>query len=352
MASGGKTDDRQPNPDIGSTDIVKSIRDLRSVFEKGLEKVNSRMDDLEKRSVRDRSTSPSGGMRTESRSPPPKSKRTEPPASRALESQSGRDWADRDDTFRDLPEFHEDEWEDAEDVVDYSVQKRRLSRETDAFLEETFSTTLENVQRKEVRDRYPIPSTPMTRTPKVDDIFALPESKFMKSAEARQMDKDLLQSQGYLLDVVRPLARLLEGTKSEGAMELGEANQAVSDALRLLGNANTQISRLRRKRVLKTCNPDIANLADRTDLFKESAPHLFGEGFELKMKERAEAVSVLQKSSKSYQHPQSRFFRAGRPQRGAGQGYRGNSQRYRGGRSRVPRYNQTDLQRQGEFQRK
>lgn len=127
-----------------------------------------------------------------------------------------------------------------------------------------------------------------------------------------------------------------------------DTRQVVSDALTLLGNANSQISRLRRKRILKTFNPDIANLADKSDLFKQAAPQLFGPGFEAKMKERAESVSLIQKSSKSYQQPRERFFPQGRPQRGGGQNYRG---RYRGGRSRG-RYNQSNSQMQGEFQKR
>ena len=263
-------------------------------------------------------------------------------------SQSDRHWADRDDTVLDLPPLKGDEWvNDDDDKLVTSVQEGRLSRETTAFLEEAFSTTLENSQRREVRDHYAVPSTPMTWTPKVDDIFALLDSKFMKSAEARQMDKDLLQSQGYLLDAVRPLAHLLVGTRPEGLMDLKEAKQAVSDALQLLGNANSQISRLRRKRILmKSCNLDIANLADRADLFMQAAPHLFGDGFEAKMKERVEAVRVLQKSSKPYQQLQSWFFQSGRPQRGGGQSYRG-------GRGCGFRYNPTGLPpHQRDFQRK
>lgn len=131
--------------------------------------------------------------------------------------------------------------------------------------------------------------------------------------------------------LVGPLAHLLDGTRLE-SMDLEEARQTVTDALQLLGNANSQISRLRRKRILKSCNPDFANLADRADLFTQAAPHLFGDGFEAKMKERAEAVRVLQKSSKPYQQTQSRFFQSNRPQRGGGQNYRG-------GRGRGSRYN-------------
>ena len=68
-----------------------------------------------------------------------------------------------------------------------------------------------------------------------------------------------------------------------------------------------QTSKIRRKRILKTCNPDIA---DKQELFQDAAPNLFGDGFELKMKERAEAVRVLHKGQS--RQTQRQFFRGNR----------------------------------------
>ena len=53
------------------------------------------------------------------------------------------------------------------------------------------------------------------------------------------------------------------------------ARVAVSDAIKLLGNASAQISKLRRKKILKAVNPDIQGLAEE-DILQEAAPNLFG----------------------------------------------------------------------------
>ena len=74
------------------------------------------------------------------------------------------------------------------------------------------------------------------------------------------------------------------------------------DTLQLVGNAVSQTSRIRRRRILKQCNPDIINLADRQDLFKDAAPYFFSEGFEHKMKKRAESLKILHKGQTLGQH--------------------------------------------------
>ena len=103
----------------------------------------------------------------------------------------------------------------------------------------------------------------------------------------------------------------------------------VTDTLQLLENAVSQTSKIRRKRILKTCNPDITNLADKQELFQDAAPNLFGDGFELKMKERAEAVRVLHKGQS--RQTQRQFFRGNcypQAQRGGNNGYCGGRARY------------------------
>ena len=94
----------------------------------------------------------------------------------------------------------------------------------------------------------------------------------------------------------------------------------------VLGNASSQISRLRRKKILKAVNPSIQDLAE--DLFSGSAPNLFGSGFERKMKDRAKSMKLIASASKPPPGPK-KFFRGGRPtapQRGGGQARRGGRQ--------------------------
>ena len=101
------------------------------------------------------------------------------------------------------------------------------------------------------------------------------------------------------------------------------------DALKLLGNASSQISKVRRKRVLKVCNPDLTSLVEKEDLFVEAALSLFGNQFATKMKDRAEAVKILHKSQSHYhqptatRHPYFRGSRPSQPQRRGGFNTRG-----------------------------
>ena len=105
-----------------------------------------------------------------------------------------------------------------------------------------------------------------------------------------------------MLDTTHPLQCLLEGLKG-GNLSSFDIHSLALDALQLVGNAVCQTSRIRRKRVLKICNPDIANMAKREEFFTESAPFQFGDGFETKMKERAEVVKVLHKSQSYTRQP-------------------------------------------------
>ena len=86
------------------------------------------------------------------------------------------------------------------------------------------------------------------------------------------------------------------------------------ESIQLLGNASVGLSRLRRKRLLKSVNPDIADLAEE-EIFEEAAPNLFGSRFEKKMKERAESIKPLSASKSSCPMSSSwhQLFQRGRP---------------------------------------
>ena len=89
-----------------------------------------------------------------------------------------------------------------------------------------------------------------------------------------------------VLDPVRPLVKMLHSLDEEG-YTIKEACFDLMEALRLLGNASSQIARAHRRKVLRMVNPDIQDLAGEEELFRATAPSLFGEGFEQKMKDRA-----------------------------------------------------------------
>ena len=73
-------------------------------------------------------------------------------------------------------------------------------------------------------------------------------------------------------DRAAPIVELLAGTETDSENLPRDPAEVVRDAVSLLGNAVTQTSKIRWKRVLRACNKDIQDLADENDLLKEAAP--------------------------------------------------------------------------------
>ena len=79
-----------------------------------------------------------------------------------------------------------------------------------------------------------------------------------------------------MLDPVGPLIwflKVAEDDHDNPGIMMDEAKTAIADAVRLLGNASTQISWVQMRKHLKALNPDIQDLADE-DIHREAAPDL------------------------------------------------------------------------------
>ena len=68
------------------------------------------------------------------------------------------------------------------------------------------------------------------------------------------MDAELARMQAHILDPVGPLTYLLARIDDE-SFTAQDARYTVEDAIKLLGNASSQVSAVRRKRILKVVNP-------------------------------------------------------------------------------------------------
>ena len=95
-------------------------------------------------------------------------------------------------------------------------------------------------------------------------------------SDAKTNDSELVRLQAFVLDPVCPLVKMLHRLDDE-RYTVEEAWSDSSEALRLLGNASSQISCAHRKKLLMTVNLDIQDLAGEDELFKAAAPNLFGE---------------------------------------------------------------------------
>ena len=69
---------------------------------------------------------------------------------------------------------------------------------------------------------------------------------------------------------------------------------------------SANLSQFRWKRVLKAANPEVVDLAE-DDLLKTLAPNLIGPGFEQKIKDRAESVTLLE-ATKPWSSQSRKFF--------------------------------------------
>ena len=218
--------------------------------------------------------------------------------------------------------------EDSDEEYPDKTSPITLSESNKSLLATSFSTTLSNSERRKVRNTFQTPGVVETRCPRLDPIFKSTSVK----AEVKSADSELARLQAFVHDPVGPLTMVLHSmedpqSSDEYTISVEEARDAVSGAIKLLGNASSQISRLRRKKILKAVNLSIQDLAEE-DLFSGSAPNLFGSGFERKMKDRAKSMKLIASASKPPPGPK-KFFRGGRPtapQRGGGQARRGGRQ--------------------------
>ena len=82
-----------------------------------------------------------------------------------------------------------------------------------------------------------------THCPRLDLVFYTSTKPQVKNA-----DLELARIQAFILDLVGPLARVLHAMDPERRPDArDEACSVVNDAIRQLGNASSQISKLRKK---------------------------------------------------------------------------------------------------------
>ena len=173
--------------------------------------------------------------------------------------------------------------------------KLQLSENSQMLVKMAFTTPISNAERQKIRASYQHSGLQQTHCPKLDPIFKTASGK----SDTKSNDTELSRLQAFVLDQVGPLLHPQSMLESEGEVSLEDAAKDVQDALRPLGNALAQMSTVRRKHILKALNPDIQDLASEEAHFQEAAPKLFRSGFEKAMKEWAESIKIVAKSSGS-----------------------------------------------------
>ena len=143
---------------------------------------------------------------------------------------------------------------------------------------------------------FSLPKVAVTKTPSLDPAMVAQCSKSTKANE-----KTLARLQALTLNAVGPLTDLLEKLNSDAVeIDADEVSYAVESAIMLIGNASSQISILRREKILEEYNKDLLPFAqDREGEFIKAAPMLFGAQFPKDVADHLEQVAALRRAKSS-----------------------------------------------------
>ena len=155
-----------------------------------------------------------------------------------------------------------------------------------------------------------MPDTPFTKCPKMDSTM---QSRLPKSA--KDADRASARIQTLVLDAAPPLINILESAR-KGTLNTKEAAESAQQALKLLGNASTNISMERRRKATQHLNAELVTLINDEESFKDAAPLLFGKSFDQRARDHIEAAKSLKKMPSYKGQP----FQRGHPSSSRGGG--------------------------------
>ena len=129
--------------------------------------------------------------------------------------------------------------------------------------------SMKNTDRRQLRNVFSLPKVAVTKTPSLDPVMA---AQCFKNTKAN--DKTLARLQALTLDAVGLLTDLLEKLNSDTVeIDTDEVGYTVESAITLIGNASSQISILRREKILEEYNKDLLSFTqDREGEFIKAAP--------------------------------------------------------------------------------
>ena len=189
----------------------------------------------------------------------------------------------------------EDENEDRDSSMDRpggdKVCLTKVHQSTEEFLRAAF-TSVSNVDRRQLRQRFIVPDTPFTAAPRLDKVMATECSKNLKSA-----DTSLSRIQALFLDAVGPLSDLLDKVNSNTELSVEDMEGAVKAALTFIGNASSQCTALRRTGILDEYNKDLVSFSQESgELFASATNTLFGPSFPEKAAEHIKQLQTLRQA--------------------------------------------------------
>ena len=227
------------------------------------------------------------------------------PATEPTTRIEGTSWAEEMDVLDPIED------EEAVDSRD-EVRLVEVGPRTEEHIKRSF-VSLPNSDRRQLQNGFALPKVAITKTPSLDPVMA---TQCLKSTKAN--DKVLTRLQALTLDAVGSLTSILEKLNSSDAeIDADEVGYAAESTVTLLGNASSQMSALRRQKILEEYNKDLLSFVqDREEEFTKAAPQLFGAQFPKDAANHLEQVAALCRAKSS---AGNQFFRKAPPSQWSGQ---------------------------------
>lgn len=170
------------------------------------------------------------------------------------------------------------------------------------FLDTNFRRKLNYQQSLTILDDWSIPQVDALQPPKLDQQLLNQVPQNMKKF-VQERDKEMFTVQRAFLNATGPLCGLHDCIENGSSPSYEDLKLALEQSLCLLGSANTQLSILRRQRVLAAINRSRINLAElplpnaKTWLFGDDFPSLASKQAELS---RGLTKNLSQTANKSF----------------------------------------------------
>ena len=156
---------------------------------------------------------------------------------------------------------------------------------------------MSNNDIRQLRNAFALPKVAVTRIPSLDPVMAAQCSKSMKTN-----DNILARLQVLTLDAVRLHTHILEKLNSdESEINANKVGYAMEYTIKLIENASSQMSILRRQKILKnvtrTCSP-LHRTGEKE--FIRAAPQLFWAQFPKEAADHLDQLAAIRRAKSSF----------------------------------------------------
>ena len=96
------------------------------------------------------------------------------------------------------------------------------------------------------------------------------------SKGVKSLDQQLSQGQAFFLDATGHLVEIIDTINTGKQLSIDDVEEHVKTALSLFGNASSQLSTLRRLKVVEKYDKDLMSFCQSFEDYQAEAPDLFG----------------------------------------------------------------------------